>query len=59
MVTIDYTEGVWVEDCAELSRFIEGRLNRDEEDFELEAGSAGLGQPFRVRRQWEIHIGNP
>ena len=59
VVTIDHAEGVWIEDCAELSRFIEGRLNREEEDFELEVGSAGLGQPFRVRRQWEIHIGEP
>ena len=59
VVTIDHAEGVWIEDCAELSRFIESRLNRDEEDFELEVGSAGLGQPFRVRRQWEIHVGEP
>ncbi|MBQ9560128.1 MAG: ribosome assembly cofactor RimP [Bacteroidaceae bacterium] len=59
VVTIDHAEGVWIEDCAELSRFIESRLNRDEEDFELEVGSAGLGQPFQVKRQWEIHVGEP
>ena len=57
VVVIDHADGVWIEDCAELSRFIESRLNRDEEDFELEVGSAGLGQPFRVRKQWEIHVG--
>ena len=42
---------------ADLSRHIESRLSRDEEDYELEVGSAGLGQPFRVRRQYEIHVG--
>ena len=59
VVTIDHAEGVWIEDCAELSRFIESRLDRDAEDYELEVGSAGLGQPFRVRRQYEIHVGRP
>lgn len=57
VVEIDHQDGVWIEDCAELSRFIESRLSRDEEDYELEVGSAGLGQPFRVPRQYEIHIG--
>ena len=57
VVTIDHADGVWIEDCADLSRFIEGRLDRDQEDYELEVGSAGLGQPFRVRRQYEIHVG--
>ena len=57
VVEIDHQDGVWIEDCAELSRYIESRLSRDEEDYELEVGSAGLGQPFRVRRQYEIHVG--
>lgn len=57
VVVIDHADGVWIEDCAELSRFIESRLDRDDEDYELEVGSAGLGQPFRVHRQYEIHVG--
>ncbi len=59
VVVIDHAEGVWIEDCADLSRYIETRINRDEEDYELEVGSAGLGQPFRVHRQYEIHVGKP
>ena len=43
--------------CVELSKFIEERLSRDDEDYELEVGSAGLGQPFKVARQYEIFIG--
>lgn len=57
VVEIDHEEGVWIEDCVELSRFIESHLNREEEDFELEVGSAGIGQPFKVLRQYEIHSG--
>ena len=56
-VEIDHADGVWIEDCAELSRHIEGGLCRDEDDYELEVGSAGLGQPFKVVEQYIIHIG--
>ncbi len=59
VVTIDHAEGVWIEDCADLSRFIEGNIDREVEDYELEVGSAGLGQPFRVVRQYENHVGKP
>ena len=57
LVEIDHKEGVWIEDCAELSRYIEEHLNRDEEDYELEVGSAGLGQPFKVVQQYINCIG--
>lgn len=58
LVEIDHQDGVWIEDCVALSRFIEEGLDRDAEDFELEVGSAGLGQPFKVHRQYEIHKGD-
>ena len=32
-------------------------MNRDEEDYELEVGSAGLGQPFKVPQQYINFIG--
>lgn len=57
VVEIDHEEGVWIEDCVALSRCIEEGLDRDAEDFELEVGSAGIGQPFKVLRQYEIHVG--
>ena len=58
VVEIDHKEGVWIEDCCDLSRFIEAHLNRDEEDFELEVGSAGIGQPLKVVQQYQNNIGN-
>ena len=42
VVEIDHKEGVWIEDCVELSRYIESKLNREDEDYELEVGSAGM-----------------
>ncbi len=58
VVEIDHAEGVWIEDCVELSRYIESKLDREKEDFELEVGSAGIGQPFKVIQQYRMHIGN-
>ena len=57
VVEIDHADGVWIEDCADLSRYIEDHLSRDEEDYELEVGSAGLGQPFKVPQQYVNCIG--
>lgn len=57
IVEIDHADGVWIEDCVALSKFIEEHLNRDEEDYELEVGSAGLGQPFKVPQQYENFVG--
>ncbi len=56
-VEIDHSEGVWIEDCAELSRYIGNGLNGECDDYELEVGSAGLGQPFKVLQQYRNHIG--
>ncbi len=58
VVEIDHKEGVWIDDCVELSKFIEERLNREQEDYELEVGSAGIGQPFKVLQQYVNHIGD-
>lgn len=57
VVEIDHADGVWIEDCAELSRFVQERLGEELDDYDLEVGSAGLGQPFKVARQYVNHIG--
>lgn len=56
-VEIDHAEGVWIEDCVDLSRHIEQGLSRETDDYELEVGSAGLGQPFKVLQQYINHTG--
>ena len=59
IVEIDHADGVWIEDCAKLSQYIEDHLSRDDEDYELEVGSAGLGQPFKVEQQYHNFVGEP
>ena len=41
-----------LEDCANISRFVESKLDREEEDYSLTVGSAGLSTPFKVLRQY-------
>ena len=57
VVEIDHADGVWIEDCAELSRFMQERLGDELGDYELEVGSAGIGQPFKVEQQYLNHVG--
>ena len=58
VIEIDHADGVWIEDCAELSRFLQEKLGEELGDFELEVGSAGIGQPFKVEQQYVNHIGD-
>lgn len=52
VVLVDGDEGVPIEFCVALSRLIEGSLDREKEDFELEVSSPGIGQPLKVHRQF-------
>ncbi len=58
VVEIDSYSGVDVDVCAELSRFIEERLDRNKEDFELEVGSVSLTAPFKTKMQYEKNVGH-
>lgn len=50
-------EGVSIDDCISLSKFIESSLDREIEDFELEVASAGISNPFKILRQYQDSIG--
>lgn len=56
-VIIDGDNGVSIQKCVEVSRYIEQHLDRENEDFELSVYSAGLGNPFKVYRQYVKNIG--
>lgn len=58
LVEIDNDEGVDIDECIALTRAIEEAFDRDEEDYELEVGSAGLTSPFKVERQYRKNLGN-
>lgn len=57
-VEVDSKSGVDIDFCIELTRAIEEAFPREEEDYELEVGSAGLTSPFKVHAQYEKNIGN-
>lgn len=56
-VFIDGEHGVKIEDCISLSRFIEGSLDREVEDFELSVSTAGVDQPLKLLRQYPRNVG--
>jgi ribosome maturation factor RimP len=58
VIEIDHADGVWIEDCAELSRYLQEKLGDELGDYELEVGSAGIGQPFKVEQQYVNHVGD-
>ena len=58
VVEIDSDTSVSIDFCIAMSRHIESELNRDVEDFELEVGSSGLTEPFKLVRQYTKNIGN-
>jgi ribosome maturation factor RimP len=52
-VTIDDFNGLNIEECRRISRFIEENLDRDKEDFSIEVSSPGLTNPFKVPEQYQ------
>jgi len=57
VVHIDTPEGISIDDCVRVSRELEGKLDREREDFALEVSSPGLDAPFRVFEQYRKNVG--
>lgn len=57
LVRVDADAGVLIADLRNLHRKMEGSLDRNVEDFELELSSAGLEEPFLVKRQYFKNVG--
>jgi ribosome maturation factor RimP len=56
-VHVDSPEGISIDKCVKISRFLNDQLDRDVEDYSLEVSSPGLGAPFRVKQQYEKNTG--
>ena len=56
-VYIDSDTAVNIDNCVEVSRFIESRLDRDVEDFELSVMSYGLSGALKLDRQLRKYVG--
>ncbi len=59
-VYVDSDEGIHISECAEVSRFIEKKLDESglvPENYILEVSSPGMSNPLKVARQYKRRIG--
>jgi ribosome maturation factor RimP len=56
-IYIDGDSGIKIEDCQALTRFIESKLDREVEDYDLTVSSSGADRPLKLQRQYPQHIG--
>jgi ribosome maturation factor RimP len=56
-VNLDGDTGVDLQDCIDISRLVEGNLDREEQDFSLEVASVGIGSPLKLVRQYIKNVG--
>lgn len=56
-VFMDSDTSLSIDDCVALSKWLNEQLDRDVEDYDLQVSSAGVGSPFKVRRQYLNAIG--
>ena len=57
IVNLDGDDGVALQDCIDVSRFIDAHLDREEQDYSLEVASVGVGSPLKLVRQYKKNIG--
>lgn len=56
-IIIDGDNYVSINDCTEVSRYVESFLNRDIEDFSLTVSSPDATKPLKTARQYPKHVG--
>ena len=52
IILADKNDGITIDECAAIHRYIENGLDRVKEDFELQVSSPGLDVPFTVIEQY-------
>ncbi len=58
VVELDSESAIAIDFCIKTTRHIESKLDREVEDYELEVGSYGLTEPFKITRQYYKNVGN-
>lgn len=56
-VYVDSDTAVTIDNCIEISRFIENKLDRDVEDYELSVFSWGFSGALKMDRQLRKYVG--
>ncbi len=57
VVDLDSEEPIAIDFCVKTTRYIESKFDREVEDYELEVGSYGLTEPFKILRQYHKNVG--
>lgn len=56
-VFLDGDQGVTIDVCREVNHFLNSRLDRDKEDYDLTVSSAGIDRPLKFPRQYRKNKG--
>ena len=56
-VHVDRPDGISIDECVKISRYLNENLDREVEDYSLEVSSPGLGGAFKVKQQYEKYLG--
>ena len=56
-ITLDDDNGVILQDCMDISRAIEHKLDEEELIYSIEVASAGVSTPLKFIRQYKKNIG--
>ena len=56
-IYIDAPNHITIAECVALSRHVEGSLDREKEDFELQVSSPGATESFKVLQQYKKYTG--
>jgi len=56
-VFVDTMKGITIDQCKQINRDIEEKLDREKEDFELSVASPGLHMPLKLTKQYIKNIG--
>lgn len=57
-IYLDNSTRITIGECSTVSRFVEDKLNREEEDFELTVSSPGLDEPLKHLSQYKKRLGD-
>jgi len=60
IIHVDGDEGISIQDCAAISRHVGFHLEEEntiEKAYNLEVSSPGVGEPLKMKRQYEKNIG--
>lgn len=56
-VEVDTLNGITMDDCIHLNRYIREQVGEELDNYDIEVGSPGLTKPFKVKQQYQKNVG--